>query len=65
MNQLYGPKWYKSKTLWAAVGVGLTGVACVLVQEELVTQDVAGFILMAVAVIQGILRVITTGPIRL
>jgi hypothetical protein len=57
--------WYQSKTLWTAVGVGLIGVAGVLVQEELVTQDVAGFILMGVAVLQGILRILTTGPIQL
>jgi uncharacterized membrane protein len=57
--------WYESKTLWVAVLTGLLGIATVLVSEDLVTKDIAGFILMGVAVLQGILRVITTGPIRL
>jgi heme/copper-type cytochrome/quinol oxidase subunit 4 len=65
MNQLYGTKWYVSKTLWAAVLTGLAGVAMVLVNEELVTQDVAGLILMGVAVVQSVLRVLTVSPVRL
>ena len=62
---MYGKLWYESKTLWAAVLTGLLGVATVVVGEELVSQNVAGFILMGVAVVQSVLRVITTGPVRL
>jgi uncharacterized membrane protein len=62
---LYGTIWYQSKTLWAAAITGVLGVATVIVGEGLVSQEVAGGILVAVSILQGVLRMLTTGPVRL
>jgi uncharacterized membrane protein len=62
---LYGTKWYLSKTLWAAAITGILGVATVIVGEGMVTPEVAGGILVCVSVLQSILRMLTTGPVRL
>ena len=65
MNDLYGTKWYVSKTLWAAAITGILGVATVVVGEGLVSPEVAGGILVGVSILQGVLRMLTTGPVRL
>ena len=57
--------WYQSKTLWAAVLTGVIGVATVVVSDELVSKDIAGVIIIGIAVVSSILRTLTTEPLRL
>jgi hypothetical protein len=56
-------KWYTSKTLWTAVVTGLVGIATAVVGDNLVSSQTAGYILVAVGVLNGILRKITSQPI--
>jgi uncharacterized membrane protein len=60
-----GTKWYLSKTLWAAAITGVLGVITVVIGEGLVSPEVAGGILVGVSILQGVLRMLTTGPVRL
>jgi len=57
--------WYQSKTLWAAVITGVAGVAMTVVGEGLVTEQIAGGILIGVGLLNTVLRMITTEPLRL
>ena len=57
--------WYQSKTLWAAVITGIAGVAMAVVGEGLVNTQVAGGILIAVGLLNSILRMITTEPLKI
>jgi len=57
--------WYQSKTLWAAVITGIAGVAMAVVGEGMVNEQVAGGILIAVGLLNTILRMITTEPLRI
>ena len=56
--------WYQSRTLWAAVITGIAGVAMTVVGEGLVTEQVAGGILIAVGLLNAVLRMITTESLR-
>jgi hypothetical protein len=56
-------KWYTSKTLWTAVVTGVVGIATAVVGDNLVSSQTAGYILVAVGVLNGILRKITSQPI--
>jgi uncharacterized membrane protein len=55
--------WYQSRTLWAAVLTGIIGVATVVVSDELVSKDMAGVIIVGIAVVSSILRTLTTKPL--
>jgi len=57
--------WYQSKTLWVAVITGIIGVATVVTGEGMVNEQVAGGILVAVGLLNAILRMITTQSLRL
>ena len=57
--------WYQSKTLWAAVITGIAGVAMAVVGEGMVNEQVAGGILIAVGLLNSILRMITTEPLKI
>jgi uncharacterized membrane protein len=57
--------WYQSKTLWAAVITGIAGVAMTLVGEGMVSEQVAGGILIAVGLLNSILRMLTSEPLKL
>jgi hypothetical protein len=60
-----GKPWYESKTLWAAIITGIAGVAMAVVGEGLVTEQVAGGILIGVGLLNAVLRMITTEAVRL
>ena len=57
--------WYKSKMLWAAVLTGIVGVATVVVGEGLVSVEVAGGIMIAVGLLNSVLRWLTTEELKL
>jgi hypothetical protein len=56
--------WYQSKTLWAAVITGIAGVAMTIVGEGMVSEQVAGGILVGVGLLNAVLRMITTESLR-
>ena len=56
--------WYQSKTIWAAVITAVAGVALAFVTEGVVSEQVAGGILIAVGVLNTVLRMITTETLR-
>ena len=56
--------WYQSRTLWAAVLTGIAGVAMTVVGEGMVTEQVAGGILIGVGLLNAVLRMITTESLR-
>jgi hypothetical protein len=56
--------WYKSKTIQAAVITGVIGVAMAVVGEGVVNEQVAGGILVAVALLNTVLRMVTTESVR-
>jgi uncharacterized membrane protein len=57
--------WYQSKTLWAAVITGIIGVATAVAGEGLVSEQVAGGILIGVGLLNTLLRMVTTEPLGL
>jgi len=57
--------WYKSRTIWAAVLTGIIGVAVAVAGGDVVSTEVAGGILVAVGLLEAVLRMITTEPLRL
>ena len=57
--------WYKSKMLWAAALTGVVGVATVVVGEGLVSVEVAGGIMIAVGLLNSVLRWLTTEELKL
>ena len=59
-----GKPWYQSRTLWAAVITGIAGVAMTVVGEGMVSEQVAGGILVGVGLLNAVLRMITTESLR-
>ena len=57
--------WYQSKTLWAAALTGVIGVATVVAGEGMVSTEVAGGIMIAVGLLNTVLRMVTTQSLRL
>lgn len=56
-------KSLKSKTIIAAIILAIVGAAQALTEGSVFSSDVSGYILMGVAVLQGILRKVTTQPL--
>jgi len=56
--------WYQSRTIWAAVITAVAGVALSLVSEGVVSEQVAGGILIGVGLLNTVLRMITTESLR-
>jgi drug/metabolite transporter (DMT)-like permease len=57
--------WYQSKTIWAAVITGVAGVAMAVIGEGVVNEQVAGGILIAVGLLNTVLRRLTTKPLTI
>ena len=57
--------WYQSKTIWAAVITGVAGVAMAVIGEGMVNEQVAGGILIAVGLLNTVLRMLTTKPLTI
>ena len=57
--------FYQSKMLWAAVLTGVVGIATVVVGEGLVSVEAAGGIMVAVGLLNTVLRMLTTEPLKL
>lgn len=55
--------WYKSKTVWLAVLVGLMGAADALTNGSLLGAEAAAWILFGKSVLDLIIRRVTTQPI--
>jgi hypothetical protein len=52
------PPWYKLKTIQAAIITGIIGVAMAVVGEGVVNEQVAGGILVAVALLNTVLAMV-------
>jgi len=57
-------KWYESKTILQALLLGVAGILAILgvIPESLIDQN-AGWVAIAISVIQVILRLVTKKPI--
>jgi len=57
-------KWYESKTILVALLLGIAGILAILgvIPESLIDQN-AGWVGIAISVIQVILRLVTKKPI--
>ena len=57
--------WYQSRTLWAALLTGIVGIATVVVGEGLVSVQAAGGIMVAVGLLNSVLRMLTSEELKL
>ena len=60
---MYGKPWYQSKSLWAAAVTGVLGVLTVVTGEGMVSTEAMGYVVVAIGVIQGVLRMLTSEPL--
>ena len=61
---MYGKPWYQSKSLWAAAITGVLGVLTVVTGEALVSTEAMGYVVVAIGIVQGVLRMLTTEAIK-
>ncbi len=60
----YGKLWYQSRSLWAAVLTGVLGILTVVTGEALVSVEAMGYLVVVIGIVQGVLRMLTTEPLR-
>lgn len=65
LNSLKSSKsWYTSKTLWISIATAVVGILMSISESISETGGEAGILVTIIGVINGVLRFVTTQPIK-